>query len=101
MLKWVMGDENCNKLMARYVQQFQNTPAAPEAFVKKASNIAVGDRSYVVEQWVTGSGVPELRAERTIIRKRNGYEVLGQVKPDLDLFKMAVELEAITDGDPE
>jgi aminopeptidase N len=101
MLKWVIGDENFDKLMARYIQQFQNTPASTDAFEKLASEVAGGDLNYFFEQWVNGSGVPEFKTEWTILRKRNGYEVLGQVKQDLDLFKMPVEFEAITDGDPE
>jgi aminopeptidase N len=101
MLRWVIGDENFDKLLNRYMQQFQNTPASTDAFVKLASDVAGGDLSYFFEQWVAGSGVPEFKIDYTILRKRNGYEVLGQVKQDLDLFKMPVEFEAITDGDPE
>jgi len=59
MLRWVMEDANFDKLLARYVQQFQNTPVSTEAFEKLASDVAVGDLSYFFEQWLAGSGVPE------------------------------------------
>jgi len=101
MLRWVIGDENFDKLLARFIQQFQTTPVSTEAFEKLASEVAGGDLNYFFDQWITGSGVPELKATWTIWRRRNGYSVDGQVKQDLDLFKMPVEFEAITDGDPE
>ena len=101
MLRWVIGDDNFQKLLSRYVQQFQNTPASTEAFEKLTSEVAGGDLAYFFDQWVNGSGVPEFKAEYTILRLKDGYKVLGQVKQDLDLFKMPVEFEIRTDGDPE
>ncbi len=101
MLRWVIGDENFDKVLARYVQQFQNTPASTEAFEKLASEVAGGDLNYFFEQWVNSSGVPEMTTTFTILRRKDGYLVQGQVKQDLDLFKMPVELQIVTDGDPE
>jgi aminopeptidase N len=101
MLRWVIGDENFDKLLSQYVQQFQNTPASTEAFEKLASDVAGGDLGYFFDQWLNGSGVPEFKLEYTVFRMRDGYKVLGQVKQDLDLFKMPVEFQVQTDGDPE
>ncbi len=101
MLRWVIGDDNFNKLLSRYVQQFQNTPASTDAFEKLASEVAGGDLGYFFDQWLNGSGVPEFKVDYTIFREKNGYKVLGQVKQDLDLFKMPVEFQIQTDGDPE
>ena len=105
MLRWVIGDENFDKLLSRYVQQFQNTPASTDAFEKLTSEVAGGDLGYFFDQWVNGSGVPELSFDSpggyTTFRMRDGYKVVGQVKQDLDLFKMPVEFQVVTDGDPE
>src|SRR5207249_3414053 len=101
MLLWVIGDENFNKLLSQYVQQFQNTPASTEAFEKLASDVAGGDLGYFFDQWLNGSGVPEFKLEYTVFRMKDGYKVLGQVKQDLDLFRMPVEFQIQTDGDPE
>src|SRR5260370_17384 len=35
MLKWVIGDENFDKLLARYDQQLQSTPVSTETFEKQ------------------------------------------------------------------
>jgi tetratricopeptide (TPR) repeat protein len=101
MLRWVIGDESFDKLLTRYMQQFQNTPASTEAFEKLASEVAGGDLNYFFDQWLNGSAAPEFDLKYTVFREKNGYKVLGQVKQDLDLFKMPVEFQILTDGDPE
>lgn len=101
MLRWVVGEENFNKLLSTYLQRFQNTPASTEAFEKLASDVAGGDLHYFFDQWLNSSGVPEFKLEYTVFRKKDGYKVLGQLKQDLDLFKMPVELQIQTDSDPE
>jgi len=101
MLQWVIGEENFDKLVAQYTQQFQNTPASTEAFEKMATQLAGGDLNYFFDQWLNGTGVPEFKVEYTIFRQKGGYLVQGTVKQDLDLFKMPVEFQVQTDGDPE
>jgi aminopeptidase N len=101
MLKWVVGDENFDKLLASYVQQFQNTLVSTEAFQKLASDVSGGELNYFFDQWLNGSGVPEFKIEYTVFRQKGGYMVQGTVKQDLDLFKMPVEFQVQTDGEPE
>lgn len=101
MLRWVIGDDNFQKLMSRYLEQFQNTPASTEAFEKLAAEVAGGDLNYFFDQWLNSSGVPEFKQEYTVFRTKDGYKIMGQIKQDLDLFKMPVELQIQTDGEPE
>jgi aminopeptidase N len=101
MLQWVIGDENFEKLLAKYTQQFTNTPISTEAFEKLASEAAGGDLNYFFDQWLNGTGVPEFTPTWTSFRTKSGYIVQGTVKQDLDLFKMPVEFQVVTDGDPE
>jgi aminopeptidase N len=101
MLRWVIGEEKFDQLLARYTQQFQSTPASTEAFEKLASEVGGQDLNYFFDQWVNGSGVPEFKVDYIVYRERNGYKVGGQVKQDLDLFRMPVEFQVQTDGDPE
>lgn len=101
MLQWVVGNDTFDKILAQYAQQFQNTPASTDAFEKMASDVAGGDLGYFFEEWVSGSGVPEFKLDYTIYREKNGYKIDGTVKQDLDLFRMPVEFQVLTDGDPE
>ncbi len=101
MLGWVMGEEKFKDLLAQYVQEFQQKPASTEAFTKMASAVADEDLTYFFDQWLNSSGVPEFQQEFTVFRTKDGYKVMGQIKQDLDLFKMPIELQIQTDGEPE
>jgi tetratricopeptide (TPR) repeat protein len=100
-LKFVMGEEKFSELLNQYLQKFQNTPASTDAFIDLASQVAGEDLTYFFDQWLNSSGVPEFKDEYTVFRTRDGYKVMGRITQDLDLFKMPVELEILTDGDPE
>jgi aminopeptidase N len=101
MLRWVMGEEGFQKFLTTYLEKFQNTPASTEDFEKLASDVAGGDLNYFFDQWINSSGVPEFKHEYTVFRTKDGYKVVGQIRQDLDLFRMPVELQIQTDGDPE
>ena len=101
MLRWVMGEEKFNVFLARYLEKFQNTPVSTDAFEQLASQVAGQDLNYFFDQWVSSSGVPEFTDEYTVFRTKDGYKVMGRITQDLDLFRMPVELQILTDGDPE
>jgi len=101
MLKSVMGDDKFNAFLRQYLQKFQATPASTDAFTKLASDVAGEDLTYFFDQWLNSSGVPEFKNEYTVFRTKDGYKVMGRITQDLDLFRMPVELEILTDGDPE
>jgi hypothetical protein len=101
MLGWVMGEDKFKELLARYVEEFRNKPASTAAFTDLANNVAGEDLTYFFDQWLNSSGVPEFEQEYTVFRAKDGYKVMGQIKQDLDLFKMPVELQIQTDGEPE
>jgi tetratricopeptide (TPR) repeat protein len=101
MLEWVIGEENFRTLLTQYIQKHENTPASTESFQQLASNVAGGDLTWFFDQWLNSSGVPEMKAEWTVSRKSGGYRTFGQINQDLDLFRMPVELQVVTDGEPE
>ncbi len=101
MLGWVIGEDKFKELLARYVEEFQQKPASTDAFTKLANDVANEDLTYFFDQWLNSSGVPEFEQEFTVFRTKDGYKVMGQIKQDLDLFKMPIELQIQTDGEPE
>jgi len=101
MLKWVMGDDKFNTLLSSYVQKFQTAPASTEAFEQLASQINGEDLNYFFDQWLNSSGVPEFDDDWIVARRADGYRVMGQIKQDLDLFRMPLEVQVQTDGEPE
>jgi aminopeptidase N len=101
MLRWVMGDSKFNELISRYMEAFRDTPATTEAFMRLASTVAGENLNYFFEQWLNSWGAPEFQTEFTVYRTSTGYKVRGTVKQNLDLFRMPVELQIVTDGEPE
>lgn len=101
MLRFVIGEEKFNALLAQYMQKFQNTPASTEAFMQLTSQVAGENLDYFFDQWLNSSGVPEFQDDYTVFRRAEGYKVMGQIKQDLDLFRMPLEIQIQTDGDPE
>ena len=101
MLQWVIGDEKFNTFLTKYVERFQNTPASTDAVKKLASEVTGDDLDYFFEQWLVDTGIPEMTSSASIYRVRDGYRIEGDIKQDLDLFRMPVEIEVETDGEPE
>lgn len=101
MLRWVIGEEKFNDLIARYIERFQNTPASTDALTRLASDVSGQDLGYFFDQWLNDSGIPMMEAQYEVLRVRDGYRIDGDIKQDLDLFRMPVELEIETDGEPD
>jgi|SRR5688572_477458 len=101
MLQWVIGDEKFQTFLTRYAERFQNTPASTDAVKKLATEVNGDDLDYFFEQWLVDTGVPEMNFTTLTYRIRNGYRINGDIKQDLDLFRMPVEIEVETDGEPD
>ena len=101
MLQWVIGEEKFHNFVTKYVERFQSTPASTDAVKKLASEVNGDSLDYFFEQWLVDTGVPEMKSEAKIYRVRNGYSIEGEISQDLDLFRMPVEVEIETDGEPE
>jgi tetratricopeptide (TPR) repeat protein len=52
-------------------------------------------------QWLNSTGVPEFTLDYVIYRTRKGFRIVGKVKQNLDIFRMPVEVEVETEGNPE
>ena len=101
MLRWVVGEEKFADFLTKYADRFQNAPASTDAVMKLASEVAGDDLGYFFDQWLVDTGVPEMKAEWRILRIKDGYKIEGQIRQDLDLFRMPVELEIETDNEPD
>jgi hypothetical protein len=52
-------------------------------------------------QWFESTGAPEFKATWVIKRTQKGFRIEGQIRQDLDTFKMPVDVRIETDGNPE
>ena len=101
MLQWVIGNDKFDTLLTRYVDQFKDKPVSTAEFLKLTSDVSGDNMSYFFDQWLYSSGVPQLDTSYQVNRISKGYTIIGQIKQDLDLFRMPVELVIQTDDEPE
>lgn len=121
MLRALIGDANFTALLkdfySRYsgktahIQDFErlaearlSQPAAPE--VKSIGNAPAAATDPVslrpfFAQWLRSTGVPEFTLDYVTYRTKKGFRIVGKVKQDLDFFRMDVEMEIQTEGNPE
>ena len=121
MLRAIVGDANFSALLkgfySRYagksarIQDFEQMaearvaqPAAPafkglgNAPVVAAETVSL--RPFFT-QWLRSTGVPEFKLDYVTYRTKKGFRIVGKAKQDLDFFRMDVEIEVQTEGNPE
>ena len=52
-------------------------------------------------QWLHSTGVPEFSLQYIVYRVPKGFKVVGKITQALDFFNMPVEVEVLTEGNPE
>jgi aminopeptidase N len=52
-------------------------------------------------QWLHSTGVPEFGIQYIVYRVPKGFKVVGKITQALDFFHMPVEVEIVTEGNPE
>jgi Peptidase family M1 domain len=52
-------------------------------------------------QWINSTGIPDFNITYTVFRTKSGFRIDGRVKQNLDFFRMPVEIEVQTEGNPE
>jgi len=130
MLREQLGDSAFSSLLHDFYKQFSGkaasladfekmaqdraaqTPAKPASFAlgntaPSSTAPAEAEQSTQVNvqpffaQWINSTGIPEFNISYTIYRTKSGFRIDGKVKQNLDFFRMPVELEVQTEGNPE
>jgi hypothetical protein len=101
MLRWVIGDQNFDRLTHDLMQQFQGKPASVDDLEKLTDQVADEKLTWFFTQWLDSTGAPEFKNKYTIYRTDKGFRVVGEIQQDLDLFRMPVEVKIDTDGKSE
>jgi tetratricopeptide (TPR) repeat protein len=98
MLRWVIGDEAFFKTLADMCKQYAGKSISTDQFQKLAEAASKQELTYFFAQWVTSTGVPQFTRVWSVYRTAKGYQVVGKITQDLDLFRMPVEVRVITEG---
>jgi len=98
MLRWVMGDEAFFKTLQAMAHQYAGGSISTDQFQKLAEQAGKQDLTYFFAQWVSSTGVPQFKRTWAIYRTANGYQVVGKIQQDLDIFRMPVEVRVFSEG---
>lgn len=101
MLRYVIGDEKFFATLKQFGQQFNGKSVTTADFRTVAEQVSGQDLDYFFIQWIESSGAPEFKLEYTVFRTQKGFRVMGKVAQDLDTFRMPVDLNIETEGNPE
>jgi aminopeptidase N len=98
MLRWVLGDAAFLKTLQTMVQQDAWKSISTEEFQKLAEAVSTQELTYFFAQWVSSTGVPQFKRTWAVYRTAKGYQVVGKIQQDLDIFRMPVEIRVYCEG---
>ncbi len=98
MLRWLVGDAAFFKTLQAMCQQYAGKSISTDEFQKLAETASRQELTYFFAQWVSSTGVPQFKRTWAVYRTAKGYQVMGKITQDLDLFRMPVEVRVITEG---
>ena len=98
MLRWIVGDEAFFKTLQAMSQQYAWKSISTDEFQKLAETASKQELTYFFAQWVSSTGVPQFKRTWAVYRTAKGYQVMGKITQDLDLFRMPVEIRVTTEG---
>ncbi len=98
MLNWVIGSEAFFKTLRQMAQQYVWKSLSTEDFEKLAEKTSNQELTYFFAQWVSSTGVPQFKRSWVVYKTAKGYQVVGKVQQDLDIFRMPVEIRIYCEG---
>jgi aminopeptidase N len=98
MLRWVVGDEAFRKTLRTMAEQYAWKSISIDQFERLVENISKQELTYFFAQWVSSTGVPQFKRTWAVYRLQKGYQVVGKIQQDLDIFRMPVEIRVICQG---
>jgi len=98
MLRWVVGDGAFLNTLQTMVKQYSWKAVSAEEFQKLAESASKQELTYFFAQWVSSTGVPQFKRTWAVYKVSKGYQVVGKVQQDLDIFRMPVEVRIFCEG---
>jgi aminopeptidase N len=98
MLRWVIGDEAFSSTLRDLVKQYAWKSVSSDEFQRLAETASKQQLTYFFAQWVTSTGVPQFKRTWAVYRTSKGYQVVGKITQDLDIFRMPVEVRVNVEG---
>ena len=102
MLGQLVGREQLDGLLGDWYRQNAQQPVNTAEFAAFIQERTGEDLRWFFVQWVESVGIPEFRIEYTIFKLRDGgFKIRGQIKQNIELFRMPLDVRIETKGQPE
>ena len=102
MLGQLVGRDRLDGLLGEWFRQNTEQTTTTSKFMNRVQEETGEDYRWFFVQWVESVGIPEFRVDYTIFRlKEGGFKIRGEIKQDLELFKMPLDVVVETKGQPE
>lgn len=102
MLSQVIGNKKFNTILREWYREKSAQSAITEEWINFLRARTGVDYRWFFVQWIDQVGVPEFRVDYTTYKLRNGgFKIRGQVKQNLELFRMPLDLIIETKGENE
>jgi hypothetical protein len=98
MLRWVVGDDAFSKILQTLAHDYAGKSISTDEFEKLAEKVSKQELTYFFAQWVHSTGVPLFKRTWSVYRTAKGYQVVGKVQQDIDIFRMPVEIRIFPEG---
>ncbi|MGH9325862.1 MAG: M1 family aminopeptidase [Terriglobia bacterium] len=98
MLRWVMGDPAFFQTLQNMARQYAWKSITTNEFQKLAEASGKQSLTYFFAQWVDSTGVPQFKHQWAIYRTQTGYQVVGTLQQDLDIFRMPIDIRVYVQG---
>ncbi len=102
MLSQLVERDRFNPLLSDWFQRIRDQSASTSGFLDFVNSNTGKDYGWFFAQWIETVGVPEFKTDYTIFKRRDGtFRIQGQLRQNLDLFRMPVDILVETKGTPE
>ncbi len=98
MLRWVAGDEAFRKTLRAMTQEYAWKTISAADLQKLIEKVSSQSLTYFFAQWVSSTGVPQFKRTWAVYKNSKGYQVVGKIQQDLDIFRMPVEVRVTCEG---
>ena len=98
MLRWVIGDDAFFQALQAMARQYAWKSISTEEFQQLAEQAGKQQLTYFFALWVNSTGVPQFKRTWAIYRTPKGFQVVGKIQQDLDIFRMPVEIRVYTES---
>lgn len=98
MLRWVIGDDAFLRTLQDMGKDHAWGSISTDEFQKLAEKEGKQELTYFFAQWVSSTGVPQFKRSWAVYRTQTGYQVVGKIQQDLDIFRMPVEVRVYTEA---